>query len=97
MRDSSVWAVMRLTPSFQSARSVPSRLGYLWYCRKLLFSVVLTSVICAQHPAHLRASAGVRHWRSFSAGVWQRRSRASQQLPCTGMWWGMPGRGSAPS
>ena len=47
MRDSSVCAVMRLTPWAQSLRSVPSRLGYLWYCRKELFSVVLTSVICA--------------------------------------------------
>ena len=54
MRDSSVWAVMRLTPSFQSLRSVPSREGYLWYCRKLLFSVVLTSVTCAAHQATLQ-------------------------------------------
>ena len=60
MRDSSVWAVMRLTPSFQVSRSVPSSDGYLWYCRKLLFSVVCTSVICAHHDTPSVAAASRR-------------------------------------
>ena len=57
MRDSSVWAVMRLTPSCHVSRSVPSSDGYLWYCRKLLFSVVCTSVICTDHGTPSMAAA----------------------------------------
>ena len=49
MRDSSVWAVMRFVPGFHF---MPSTLGYLWYCRNVLLSAVLTSMVC-KAPAHL--------------------------------------------